>query len=924
MKSLNSHTAAGLLTLLLVLSTAEVSLAQGAGSTNHLQGPPIQGGADGPNYVPSEVLVKFRNDVTDEQLGQAFRGASLRMLKHIVTGPLRQKKDIGIVRASTTMPVEQAVSFLNRQPGIEYAEPNWVYTHQAPPDDPYFISGNLWGMYGDASDPSNPYGSQAAEAWAAGCTGSRSVVIGVIDEGIQFTHPDLAANIWTNPWEVVGDGIDNDGDGCVDDVHGWNFYQDNNTIYDPGADLHGTHVAGTIGAVGGNGAGVAGVNWEVSIISGKFLGPWGGNTADAAQAVDYFTDLKARGANIVALNNSWGGGGYSQALHDAIIRAAKAGILFVAAAGNGNAAGRAINNDSTPYYPACYNTTVGTSTETAASYDAVISVTAIDSAGSKASWANYGAKTVDLGAPGVGVLSTLPVDVYGYGDGTSMATPHVTGSVALYASTHPGATAPEIKNAILGATIPTVSLARKTVTGGRLDLSTVVTPPNAPDAPAGLTAVPADTYVTVSWNPSKAAAWYDVYRDGSKITRVTSTAYIDDGLTYRSSCAYFVIAGNVIGESPASFPINVTVEAETVPAAPSNLSAEALSKSEVRLTWVDNSGNENSFLITRTGGTEGTMQITRDRNTTAFTDRGLSPMTSYTYRLTATNSQGTTSEITAQTTTWPLCSAAFQATDKATQGTWNGVYGAFGYHIYRFNPPGTYVSGLGASASLAGASPNWWQADGTTDPRALEVPNSTTRFADCWYSMTSFTVDLNLRQPARVSLYFLDWDTTARAQTIEITDPDNPSIPLDAQALSDFRNGTYLGWDIAGRVRITVTHTDGDNAVLSGIFFDDPLDPPTPLPPPPPAPTGLTAQAVSKSQINLSWSYSGTAATFSIERSTVANVGFAEIAGGLNSTTYSDTVGLAANTTYYYRVRAVTDRSSSGYSNTVSARTPRK
>ncbi|HSH77714.1 MAG TPA: S8 family serine peptidase, partial [Herpetosiphonaceae bacterium] len=300
--------------------------------------------------------------------------------------------------------------------------------------------------------------------------------VGVIDEGIDLNHPDLAANIWTNLADPVGDSNgdrndDDDGNGYVDDAHGWDFVHNDNSIYDDAGDDHGTHVAGTIGAVGGNGGGVAGVSWNVTIISAKFLGPNGGAIDDAVKAVDYITDLKTRHKlNIVATNNSWGwsswGSGSSLALEAAIERANAAGILFIAAAGNGGGDGKADNTDNFPFYPASYTNSN------------IISVTAFDSAGNMPSWANFGKKSVDLGAPGVGVYSTLPRDQdgsytrsYGSYSGTSMATPHVTGGAALYASTHQGVTASDIKNAILTSTVPTRSLNSKTVTAGRLNVS---------------------------------------------------------------------------------------------------------------------------------------------------------------------------------------------------------------------------------------------------------------------------------------------------------------------------------------------------------------------------------------------------------------------------------------------------------------------
>jgi subtilisin family serine protease len=159
------------------------------------------------------------------------------------------------------------------------------------PNDPYYLDGRLWGMYGSNTVPnSNPFGNAAGAAWQAGSTGSRNICVGVVDTGIQIGHPDLAPNIWTNPWEIAGNGIDDDGNGFNDDVHGWNFLKQGPQVYDGASDAHGTQVAGTIGAVGDNGQGVVGINWAVTMIPAKILGQRGlGSTKNAAKAVDYLT-----------------------------------------------------------------------------------------------------------------------------------------------------------------------------------------------------------------------------------------------------------------------------------------------------------------------------------------------------------------------------------------------------------------------------------------------------------------------------------------------------------------------------------------------------------------------------------------------------------------------------------------------------------
>ncbi|MSR26046.1 MAG: hypothetical protein EXS06_03360 [Planctomycetaceae bacterium] len=331
--------------------------------------------------------------------------------------------------------------------GVRYVEPDFVITTSATPNDPSYS--RLWGLNnsgqtGGVADAD----MDVAEAWEV-TAGSRSVVVAVIDTGIDYNHPDLAANIWRNPGEIAGDGIDNDRNGYADDVRGWDFANNDADPFDD--EGHGTHVAGTIGAVGNNGVGIVGVSWNVSLIALKFLGADGsGSTSGAIAAINYATRMRQSfGVNVVATNNSWGGGGFSSALRDAIAAGGSAGVLCVAAAGNESA-----DNDATPSYPANY------------AGDAVISVAATDSSNRLATFSNYGVTTVDVAAPGVGIYSTVPGNGYASYSGTSMATPHVTGTVALLAAANPRATAAELRTAILSTTVPLPALAGKVATGG--------------------------------------------------------------------------------------------------------------------------------------------------------------------------------------------------------------------------------------------------------------------------------------------------------------------------------------------------------------------------------------------------------------------------------------------------------------------------
>ncbi|MBN2513780.1 MAG: S8 family serine peptidase [Sedimentisphaerales bacterium] len=397
---------------------------------------------NGKAAVPGEVLVSFRP-------GRAGKIPGIRNKMKAKELKVIRKTGVHRWRLESKKSVAQAIKELSANPDVKYAEANYLVYAAAVPNDP--LQGKLWGLHNTGQTGGTPDADiDAPEAWNI-VTGSDQVVVGLIDSGVDYMHPDLAANIWTNEAERNGiAGVDDDNNGYMDDIYGWDFLSDDNDPYDETG--HGTHCAGTIGALGNNASGVAGVNWNVKIMALKFLNAQNmGNTADAIEAIDYAAMMRQRGVNIALTSNSWGGTAFSQALLDAVAAARQAGMLFVAAAGNGN-----IDTDITPNYPSSFD------------LDNIISVAATDHHDQRASFSNWGAVSVDLGAPGVDIWSTIRGNGYLVYSGTSMAAPHVAGVAALAWSMAPGSSYTQIRDAILTGVDP-VNMDQPTATGGRLN-----------------------------------------------------------------------------------------------------------------------------------------------------------------------------------------------------------------------------------------------------------------------------------------------------------------------------------------------------------------------------------------------------------------------------------------------------------------------
>jgi len=412
--------------------------------------------------VPNSILVKFRQNSSTQARNQAIAAAGASQVRDL--GLVE-----GLVHIRSQAPLNNVIAALSANPQVEFAEPDYVVSAFA--SDPFFDL--QWGLFNYGQTIRSTVGIPGADirmipAWDISM-GGEACLVAVIDSGVQWNHPDLAANIWQNPGETGGfTGTDKDGNGYIDDAIGWDFYSNDNNPDDENG--HGTHVAGTIAAVSNNGIGVAGVAPNCKIMALRFLGPTGsGSTSDAIAALNYAVKAKAK-----ISNNSWGGGGSSTALYQAIEAAGAAGHIFVAAAGNNKT-----NTDRKAHYPSSYD------------LHNIISVAATDNRDGLASFSNFGSRTVDLGAPGVDIANAYTGSGYFWMSGTSMAAPHVAGVAGLLNAKYPELNALAVIEQILTTTRFVSALNGKTVTGGVLDAYQALTagfnvepPPEPEDPPA--------------------------------------------------------------------------------------------------------------------------------------------------------------------------------------------------------------------------------------------------------------------------------------------------------------------------------------------------------------------------------------------------------------------------------------------------------
>jgi len=577
----------------------------------------------GRQVVANEALVKFLDSALPGSIAQVEQDEDIDSNKEV--------GGIGVrLLHSRSKDVTTLIGELSARFDVAYAEPNYIVHADLIPNDPNFSS--LWGLRNTGQIINGVPGTPGADISATSAwdisTGSRANVVAVVDTGIDYTHPDLSANVWSAPTSftvtIGGQTIT-----CAAGSHGFNAIT--NTCDPLDDNNHGSHVSGTIGAVGNNGVGVAGVNWVASIMGSKFLNASGsGTTANAINAIEFTIQAKqifGANANVRVLSNSWGGGGFSQALLDEITRANANNMLFVAAAGN-----NASNNDTTAFYPANYNA------------PNVVAVAATNNNDQLASFSNFGRNTVHLGGPGVDVRSTTIGNTYSFFSGTSMATPHVSGAAALVLSVCSLDTA-GLKNNLLNNVDPISSLSGLTVTGGRLNVNNAIRACSAPPTPNfSLSITPSSQTVTQGASTSYTVT---VTPSGGFTGTVTFSA---SGLPAGASASFNPPSVNTSGSSTMTVTTSASTPTGTYPLIITGASGSLQRTTSVTLVVANPSAD---FSLSATPSSR---SVSRNQSTT--------------YTVTVTPLDGFTGAVTFSVTGLPRgASASFNPTSVTGSGT---------------------------------------------------------------------------------------------------------------------------------------------------------------------------------------------------------------------------------------------------------------
>jgi subtilisin family serine protease len=766
----------------------------------------------GRRVAASQVIIQLRSDSADS-LSRVVADADGDKAER-----LRGAQPVFLVR-SRSKNVAGLLNALSRHPDVQLVEPDYILQASAVPNDPYYS--NLWALGNTGQTILGAPGIAGADIRAQAAwditKGSTANVVGIIDSGIDYNHPDLAPNVWTAPQAftvtIGGTAIT-----CPAGSHGFDAIT--RTCNPMDTNGHGTHVAGTIGAAGNNAAGVTGVNWVGSLLGLRMLDNSGsGTSSDAIAAIEFAVRVKAlfgAAANVRVLSASWGGPGSSVSLRDAITSAGSSDMLFVAAAGNAGT-----NNDTTGFYPASFPLAN------------VLSVAATDNQDGLAGFSNYGSTTVHLGAPGVSILSTAPGGGYVWMSGTSMATPHVSAAAALVLSKCALDTA-GLRSVLLSSADRIGSLAGRTTSGARLNVyrallacSGSTVPP--PAAGATATFVKTDTTTGGNWKGVYGAdgqsiagdtqsypSWATVTMTGLWAQHTWTASTADTRALQRSLSSDRVAA---CWFEPTTSYINVKVNDGAT--------------HRIALYMVDFDAANRLQKVELVDVTTGTVLDTR--NVAGFSSGqylvwdvsgNLQIRVVHTGTVNAVFSglffggAGTTTTPPTPPPTTPTpvpgTSARFVQADTTTAGNWKGVYGADGYSIAADGQ--SYPAWAAVTQSTAWAPHTWTPS--TSDTRALQRGTLAGRIASCWFQGATATWDVRVTDGGthRLALYMVDFDALNRLQRVEIVDSGTGAV-LDTRNVSGFAGGLYLVWDIAGSVRIRVVHTGTINAVVSGLFF---------------------------------------------------------------------------------------------------------